>query len=137
MTTTSTTATLEVSQDTYNEIRAKLEKAGYDHALTIPGKVNLHGLALTPEKPRKRRKTQLKFPLHLGTDAQGPMSIHDKSGRAVAWFTDVHEPTRGYAWKPQDAPASDPDASKGITHFPERNAVVRAVLAAINKFYEV
>lgn len=47
--TTHTYATLEVSKAAYDEIRKKLEDAGYQHAFHEDGLIDMHGIALTPE----------------------------------------------------------------------------------------
>ncbi len=50
---THTYAVLEVSQAVYDEIRAKLEAAGYDHAFhEDPDVIDMHGIALQAEGPR-------------------------------------------------------------------------------------
>lgn len=41
-----TYATLEVSADAYDEIRKKLEAAGYRHAFHEDGLIDMHGIAL-------------------------------------------------------------------------------------------
>jgi hypothetical protein len=43
---THTHANLEVSDDTYNEIRRLLKAAGYDHAFLDGGAIDMHGIAL-------------------------------------------------------------------------------------------
>lgn len=43
---TYTLAELEVSAETYNEIKQKLEEAGYDHAFLDNGLINMKGIAL-------------------------------------------------------------------------------------------
>lgn len=43
---THTFAGLEVSQGTYDEIRAKLEAAGYHHAFAESGAIDMHGIGL-------------------------------------------------------------------------------------------
>jgi hypothetical protein len=48
--TTHTYATLEVSRAAYDEIRKKLEDAGYQHAFHEDGLIDMHGIALTPEE---------------------------------------------------------------------------------------
>ena len=48
---TYTFAKLEVSQSTYDEVRAKLVEAGYEHAFGMDDEVELidmHGIALVP-----------------------------------------------------------------------------------------
>lgn len=41
---------MEVSPAVYLEIREKLLKAGYDHAITSEGELDLHGIALVQEE---------------------------------------------------------------------------------------
>lgn len=48
---THTYALLEVSRPAYEEIQAKLIEAGYDHAINKDGEIDMHGIALVPEKP--------------------------------------------------------------------------------------
>lgn len=43
---THTYAVLNVSQQTYDEIRSKLQTAAYDHAFHEDGKIDMHGIAL-------------------------------------------------------------------------------------------
>ena len=53
---TYTYAVLGVSLAAYDEIRAKLEAAGYQHAFINGDEIDMHGLALArgPEGPRAR-----------------------------------------------------------------------------------
>lgn len=44
---TYTYAVLEISSDAYEEIKAKLQKAGYDHAFH-DRVIDMHGIALAP-----------------------------------------------------------------------------------------
>lgn len=44
---THTCALLEVSAETYDEIRSKLEAAGYDHVFLPDDGLDMHGIALT------------------------------------------------------------------------------------------
>lgn len=44
---THTYVTLELSSEAYDEIRAKLAEAGYDHAFNRDGEIDMHGLAVT------------------------------------------------------------------------------------------
>jgi hypothetical protein len=46
-----TYALLDVSWETYKEIRNKLEAAGYQHAFGTDGEIDMHGIALTMEHP--------------------------------------------------------------------------------------
>jgi len=41
-----TYSTLEVSENTYNEISEKLKKANYDHAFNEDGEIDMQGIAL-------------------------------------------------------------------------------------------
>ncbi|MFL5912778.1 MAG: hypothetical protein ACJ768_19710 [Gaiellaceae bacterium] len=52
--TTYTFVELELSPAAYDEIRAKLEAAGYSHALGVDGAIDMHGLAVVrqPEEAR-------------------------------------------------------------------------------------
>lgn len=52
---THTYATLEVSAEAYDEIKRKLEDAGYQHAF-IDGAIDMHGIALVkaPVDPNDR-----------------------------------------------------------------------------------
>lgn len=43
---TRTFATLEVSDRTFKEISESLRLAGYNHAFTADGKIDMHGIAL-------------------------------------------------------------------------------------------
>lgn len=43
---THTYVTLDISPAAYDEIRAKLEEAGYQHAFMEGGEIDMHGLAL-------------------------------------------------------------------------------------------
>jgi hypothetical protein len=43
-------ANLEVSDDTYNEIRRLLKAAGYTHAFGSDGSIDMHGIGLTKQK---------------------------------------------------------------------------------------
>jgi hypothetical protein len=47
---THTYVTLEVSHSAFAEIYAKLEAAGYDHALNVD-LIDMHGIALVPGPP--------------------------------------------------------------------------------------
>lgn len=134
---TTTEAKLPVSKATYDEIRSKLLAAGYVNP-AWKDFVSMNGVRLVVEepKPKKRRRTQIKFPLHVAQDAQGAMGIFDKSGHAVAMFTDTFVPTKGYCWHP-GRHRKDPTVSHGTTCYYERNQLVLAVLDAINKIYEV
>lgn len=38
---------MEISQAAYDEIRQKMEAAGYQHAIDKDGTVDMHGLAVT------------------------------------------------------------------------------------------
>lgn len=44
---THTFATLEVSDNLYEEVAAKLKEAGYDHAFMEDGAIDMHGIGLT------------------------------------------------------------------------------------------
>lgn len=44
---THTFAELELSQPAYDEIRAKLEAAGYQHAFLDGGAIDMHGIGVT------------------------------------------------------------------------------------------
>ena len=46
MTYTHTYVTLEISAAAYDEIAAKLLKAGYSHCFNDDGEIDMHGLAL-------------------------------------------------------------------------------------------
>lgn len=46
MRSTHTYVVLEISQDAYDEIRAKLESAGYQHAFMDGGEIDMHGIAV-------------------------------------------------------------------------------------------
>jgi hypothetical protein len=46
-TVTHTYVTLEVSAAAFNEIKSKLEQAGYDHTFMDDGGIDMHGIALT------------------------------------------------------------------------------------------
>jgi hypothetical protein len=50
MTYTYTYVLLEVSEQTYNEIEAKLKAASYDHAFNERGEIDMHGIALVKEQ---------------------------------------------------------------------------------------
>jgi virulence-associated protein VapD len=41
---------LEVSDDTYNEIRRLLKAAGYDHAFGQDGTIDMHGIGLVKQQ---------------------------------------------------------------------------------------
>lgn len=47
---THTYALLEISQAAYDEIRQKLREAGYQHAFGDDGEIDMHGIAVIPEK---------------------------------------------------------------------------------------
>ena len=49
LTSTHTYAILRVSQAAYDEIKAKLEEASYDHAFHEDGLIDMHGIALQVE----------------------------------------------------------------------------------------
>lgn len=63
----------------------------------------------------------MKLPLKIVEDAQGPMGIVDATGKAVAWFSDLFTPSKGYAWEPTKEPGRDG------THYTERNNMVLTV----------
>lgn len=44
---THTFAELELSQSAYDEIATKLRDAGYDHAFTEGGAIDMHGIGVT------------------------------------------------------------------------------------------
>lgn len=46
LSTTHTYVILEVSQQTYDEIKRKLEKAGYHHTFMPDGEIDMHGIAV-------------------------------------------------------------------------------------------
>ncbi len=48
---THTYALLPVSDEVYEEIEQKLRAAGYHHAFSREGHIDMHGLALGREKP--------------------------------------------------------------------------------------
>lgn len=48
---THTYVTVEVSLQTYHEIRTKLLEAGYHHVFGDDGEIDMHGLALVPPEP--------------------------------------------------------------------------------------
>lgn len=50
MRTTYTYTTLAVSQAAYDEIRAKLAAAQYDHAFHEEGRIDMHGIALKAQQ---------------------------------------------------------------------------------------
>lgn len=52
---TYTYAELAVSERTYNEIRQKLEAAGYHHALLSDGAIDMRGIGLVAQKVPKRQ----------------------------------------------------------------------------------
>lgn len=74
----------------------------------------------------------MKHPLKIVSAAQGPVGIVDADGKAIAWFSDQFIPSKGYAWKPSENPAPDPDTHSGTTYFQERNEVVRKVFKLLN-----
>lgn len=78
------------------------------------------------------KKSQIKYPLHLAVDAQGPMGIMDATGKAVVWFSETHYPLHGYVWEPEDKPSPDPNGMGGTTYWKQRNAVVRAIFELLN-----
>jgi hypothetical protein len=49
---THTYVALEVGDDTYKEIKYKLEQAGYHHAFMDDGAIDMHGIGLIIEQPR-------------------------------------------------------------------------------------
>lgn len=51
---THTFAELEVSAAAYDEIAAKLREAGYDHAFTDEGAIDMHGIGLVREQDSQR-----------------------------------------------------------------------------------
>lgn len=51
---TYTNASLPVSAQAHQEIRAKLEAAGYEHAIGEDGRIDMHGIALVVEDRRQR-----------------------------------------------------------------------------------
>lgn len=62
------------------------------------------------------RKSQIKYPVHVVKDAQGPMGIMDAEGKAIVWFSDVFSPAKGWIWE---------------YPFDERNELVEAIEAFI------
>lgn len=66
---------------------------------------------------------------HIVSDAQGPIGVLDSNGKALAWFSDTHKPTNGYAWKAEEKMTKDEQVQGGITFFAKRNAFVRKVAA--------
>lgn len=50
ITSTHTYAVLKVSQSTYNEIREKLQTAGYDHAFHRDSIIDMHGIAIQEDE---------------------------------------------------------------------------------------
>lgn len=46
---THTYAVLDISQEAYDEIRAKLEEAGYQHAFMPDGEIDMHGIAVSAD----------------------------------------------------------------------------------------
>lgn len=49
MRSTHTYVVLEISQDAYDEIRKKLEEAGYQHAFMKNGEIDMHGIAVAAD----------------------------------------------------------------------------------------
>lgn len=75
---------------------------------------------------------QIKFPLKMVNDAQGPMGIVDKTGKAVVWFSDTYVPTKGYVWRPTDKPQQEPSLN-GPRFYGPRGKVVRAIFELLRK----
>jgi len=48
---TYTFALMQVSKATYDEIKQKLEEAGYGHAIQEDGALDMHGIGLTTKDP--------------------------------------------------------------------------------------
>lgn len=76
--------------------------------------------------------SQIRFPLHVVNDAQGPCMIMDAQNRAVMSFTETHSPTNGYCWQ-AEAEASRELYTEGqdTTYYSVRNDLIRKVLGFI------
>lgn len=48
---------MDVSQPTYDEVKANLRKAGYEHAIGDDGALDMHGLALVLDPSIEARET--------------------------------------------------------------------------------
>lgn len=96
----------------------------------IVGKARL--TAITPEHALSLI-SQVKLPLHIVSDAQGPMGIMDADGKAVAWFSDLFKPSNGYAWQPEPEATSDHSTGNGVTYYSKRNWVIRSILAHLEE----
>lgn len=75
----------------------------------------------------KPTQSQIKLPLKVVNDGQGPMGILDATNRAVAWFSAIFNPAKGYAWTAEKEPSLDPACYSLTTFYPERNRTVMAV----------
>lgn len=94
--TTHSFAIMEVSQSAYDEIKAKLEEAGYDHAVWEEGDdgtlLAMNGIALALERPKPTEVT------YQVTKAQAEEQVEKaKEGLALV----VNGPHMG-AWVPAD-----------------------------------
>lgn len=68
-------ATLEISQSAFDEIRAKLETAGYQHAFAKDGVIDMHGIAVQGDGTPNRAKVILRMVrnivlMHFGTNQE-------------------------------------------------------------------
>ena len=77
--------------------------------------------------------SQIRFPLHLVNDAQGPCGIMDDKGQAVVWFSETFQPNRGYVWKPETEHTHDRLGHLGTTCYSLRNRVIREILEKLNE----
>jgi hypothetical protein len=63
---TYTVANLELSASAYQEIKTKLEKAGYQHAFMPGGGIDMTGIAVIPERQIEQNiKTLWGLPVHV------------------------------------------------------------------------
>lgn len=87
MRSTHTYAILEVSQQCYDEIAAKLRAAGYDHAFGTDGTIDMQGIGLSPEEEPEPecccRRVDVDREDASDCPAHGPGSPYEKAAKAL------------------------------------------------------
>ena len=68
---TYTYALMEVSQDAWDEVAAKLKEAGYDHAFHEGGALDMHGVALVPSGALQRAPESVRKVVEVGRVTTG------------------------------------------------------------------
>jgi len=74
---THTFTILEISREAFDEIKKKLEKAGYEHTFDGDDLIDMHEIALRPEKRDNRRTFYLEHGYWPGEAPREPDDLKD------------------------------------------------------------